>query len=204
MALLFEIFSIFLLGLIGGSVPGAILTSTFTEVVREGFIKSLRVVFYAFISEIIVASIILFIFFSLNIPQSFFYLISFIGAIVLLWIAKQIWTIKSLHEKGHIFSFKKIFLLTILNGPLWIFWSTICVPQAYVLSQKVFGGQFLFLLLFELGWLTATVVLTYLFSEFRPLLIKEGVVSIVFKLFSVILGLIAINLIITSFVYFIK
>jgi threonine/homoserine/homoserine lactone efflux protein len=204
MALLFQIVSIFVLGFIGGSVPGAILTSTFTEVIRKGFIKSLTVILYAFISEVIVASTILAVLFSIHLPQAFFYLISFIGAIVLIWIAKQIYVITSLHEKGNIFDFKKIFLLTLFNGPLWIFWTTICVPQAYLLSRKIFGGQFLFLLTFEIGWLTSTVLLTYLFSRFRPLFIKEGVISIVFKIFAVILALIALNLVITSITYFLK
>lgn len=204
MNILFQLLSIALLGLIGGSIPGAILTSAFTEVVRKGFIKSLRVVIYAIISEFIVATLILTIFFSIHIPQNVFYLISFIGAIVLVWIAKQIWVIKSLSDKGKLFDFKKIFLLTIFNGPLWIFWTTICVPQAYLLSQKIYGGQILFIFTFEFGWLTATVALTFLFSRFRPLLIKEGIMTIVFKVFAFILILFAINLIRTSVLYFLR
>jgi threonine/homoserine/homoserine lactone efflux protein len=204
MNLLLQSFSIFLLGIIGGAVPGAILTSAFTEVVHKGFINSLRVILYAFISEVIVASLILFVFFSLYIPKSVFYFISFIGALVLIWIARQIWGVKALSDKGKLFDFRKIFLLTVFNGPLWIFWSTICVPQAYVLSQKITGGQFLFLALFEAGWLASTVVLTFLFSRFRPLLIKEGVMTIVFKIFAVLLILIAINLVVTSVMYFTK
>lgn len=204
MALLFQFLSIITLGLIGGAIPGAILTSTFAEVVRLGFLKSLRVIIYAFISEVIVASIILFIFFAIKIPQSFYYLISFVGALVLVWIVKQIWSIKSLNDKGNIFTFKKIFLLTVFNGPLWIFWTTICVPQAYQLSQKIVGGQILYLILFEAGWLTATVLLAYLFSQFRPLLTKGSMVAIVFKIFAIILLAIAINLVVTSINYFIK
>ena len=204
MTLLFHFFSIFLLGFIGGSIPGAILTSAFTEVLRKGFIKSLRVVFFALISEVIVASLIMFLLFSLHIPQTVFYVISLIGAGVLVWIAKQVWMIKKLHDNGKIFDFKKIFLLTIFNGPLWIFWSTICVPQAYLLSQKIYGGQALFLLFFEIGWLTSTLIITFIFSRFRPLLTKEGVIGIVFKFFACILFLFAVRLFLTSVGYFIK
>lgn len=202
MDLLLEFGSIFLLGFIGGSIPGAILTSAFTEVLREGFIKSLKVVFYALVSEVIVASFILLALFSVKIPQGIFYGISFVGALVLVWIASQIWAIKKLHDNGKIFDFKKIFLLTVFNGPLWIFWSTICVPQAYILSQKIAGGQALFLLFFEIGWLSATLILTFLFSRFRPLLVKEGVVSKVFKVFAGILLLFAIRLVVTSVMFF--
>lgn len=118
MTILLELFSIFTLGFIGGSIPGPILTSAFTETVREGFIKSLRIIGFALISEVIVASCIMFLLFAVHIPQSIFYGISFVGAVVLVWIAWQIWGIKKLNDKGKIFNFKKIFLLTVFNGPL--------------------------------------------------------------------------------------
>lgn len=204
MAFVLQLFSIALLGFIGGSIPGPILTSAFTETVREGFVGSLRVVFFALLSEVIVASFILLLLFSVHIPQSIFYAISFVGALVLVWMASQIWTIKKLSDKGKIFDFKKIFLLTVFNGPLWIFWSTICIPQAYILSQKVPLGQLLFLLLFELGWLSATLILTFLFSRFRPLLTREGIMSKVFKVFAAILMLFALNLVVTSLSFFFR
>ena len=204
MDLLFQFTSIIILGLIGGAVPGAILTSAFTETVRNGFIPSLRIILYAFVSEIIVASSILLLFFSTRIPEGVFYGISFIGAIVLVWIAIQIWSINKLSDKGKLFDFKKIFLLTVFNGPLWIFWSTICIPQAYVLSQKIKGGQFIFLLLFELGWLSSTVLLTFLFSRFRSVLVKEGIVSKVFKTFALILIFFAVRLLLSSIIFFVK
>lgn len=204
MDILIQLGSIFVLGFIGGSIPGPILTSAFTETVREGFVKSLRVVAFALVSEVIVASCIMFLLFSVHIPQSIFYAVSFVGALVLLWMASQIWTIKKMHENKKLFNFQKIFLLTAFNGPLWIFWSTICVPQAYVLSQRVHFGQALFLLMFEVGWLSATLLLTFLFSRFRPLLTKEGVIGKVFKVFALVLILFAIRLVSTSISFFIK
>ena len=204
MELLVQFSGIFLFGFIGGAIPGPILASTFTEVLRKGFLKSLRVVLFAAISEIIVASLIMFILFSVHVSQAVFYGISFIGALVLVWLARQIWVIKKLNDKGELFNFKKIFLLTVFNGPLWIVWSTICVPQAYLLNQKIKGGQFLFLTIFELGWFSSTILLTFIFSRFRPLLIKEGVVSIVFKIFALILALFAIRLVTTNIFFFLK
>lgn len=202
MNIVFDLSSIFLLGLIGGAIPGAILTSAFTEVIRKGFVRSLRVVLYAGISEVLVASCILFTLFAVHIPQEIFYAVSLVGSGVLLWIAMQIWSIKKLHDNGRIFDFKKIFLLTITNGPLWIFWSTICVPQAYLLSKKIQGGQIIFLIAFEAGWFAATLILTFLFSRCRPLLIKEGIVSKVFKFFAIILFLLALKLVLTSLFFF--
>lgn len=203
-ALLFQFAGIFLLGFIAGAIPGQILTSIFTEVLREGFVQSLKIMVYACVSEIIVASSIMFLLFSLHIPQGVFYGISFVGALVLVWMATQIWRIKKLHDKGKIFDFKKIFLLTVFNGPLWIFWTTICVPQAYELGQKIFGGQVYLLVMFEIGWAVSTLLLTFVFSRFRPFLVKEGVIGKVFKIFAVVLGLFALRLAATSIFYFVK
>jgi len=180
--------------------PGPILTSVFTEVLRKGFLNSLEVIFQALISETIVAAIILILFFSLKIPSIVFNLISFVGAGILIWLATKVWKIKKIDGEGKIFSFKKIFLLTIFNGPLWIFWVTICVPQAYLLSQKIAGGQIFFLLAFELGWLISTVFLAYIFSHFRPLLSKGEFTHILFKIFSIILVFFSIKLIIESII----
>ena len=204
MDLIAQFLSIFLLGFIGGAIPGPILASAFTEILRAGFIKSLRVIMFAAISEIIVATLIMFILFSINIPQSIYYGISFFGSIVLVWLAKQIWSIKKIDGKGELFDFKKIFLLTIFNGPLWIVWSTICVPQAYLLSRKIIGGQILFLVIFEIGWFASTLLLTFLFSRFRELLIKGKVVSVVFKLFALTLIIFAVRLAVTSILFFFK
>lgn len=202
MEFLIQLYSIFMLGFIGGAIPGPILTSTFTESLRKGFIKSLRVVLFAAISEIIVASLIMYLLFSLNIPQGFFYGISLIGALVLFWMAQQIWSIRKVSESGEIFSFKKIFLLTIFNGPLWIVWSTICVPQAFLLGQQIKGGELLFLLIFEFGWFASTLLLTFIFSRFRPLLIKGKLVSLTFKLFAIILIFFAVRLVMISLDHF--
>jgi len=198
-----QLISIFVLGLIGGSVPGPILASAFTESVRRGFGKSLIVIFRAFLAELIVVVFILTIFFSFNVPQSFFYLISFAGAIVLIYLALQVWKIERIGDKeGELFSFGKIFTLTVLNGSFWIFWITICVPQAFLLKERVPQGHLLFLLLFELGWISATVLWTFIFSRFRSFLTKEKVVPVVFKIFSLILLYFAINLLIEGFKFF--
>ncbi|MDD5147036.1 MAG: LysE family transporter [Candidatus Daviesbacteria bacterium] len=200
MELLLQIFSAFMLGLIGGATPGPILTSAFAESLRKGFINSLRIIFMAMISEVIVALLILSIFFSFHIPQIIFSVISLIGTAVLIWLALQVWKIKKFDGEETIFSFKKIFLLTVFSGPFWIFWLAICVPQAFLLKQKIAGGQFLFLILFELGWLIATTGLTFLFSRFRPLLTKGNFVSVVFKILALILLFFAIKLAMGSLV----
>lgn len=198
MGLILETINIFLLGVIGGATPGPILASSFTESLRKGFIGSFRIIFMAMVSEIMVALSVLVIFFTFSIPQIIFSLISLAGVLVLIWLASQIWKINKFNEGGEIFTFKKIFLLTILNGPFWIFWITICVPQAFLLKQKIAGGQYLFLILFELGWLFSTVFLTFIFSRFKPLLIKGRLIGLTLKILALILIYFAIRLAINS------
>ncbi|MFA5080818.1 MAG: LysE family transporter [Candidatus Paceibacterota bacterium] len=204
MELIFKFFSIFVLGFIGGITPGPVLTASFTESLRKGFLKSLPIIFMAMISEIIIALFILTVLFSINIPESIFYIFSFIGAGVLVWLAMQIWKIKNVGGEGEVFDFKKIFILMLFNGSFWIFWITVCVPQAFLLRKDIEFGQFLFLIIFELGWLIATISLVFIFSRFRLFLIKNNFVPIVFKIFSIILVYFAINLLFESFRYFIK
>jgi threonine/homoserine/homoserine lactone efflux protein len=202
--ILLQIFSIFVLGLFGGANPGAMLASIFSECLRSGFAKSLKVVFYALVSETVVAFAILLVLFSLDIPQFVFYLISFIGAGVLIWIATIVWKIDKLDQKGEIFSFWKIFTLTLFNGPFWMFWITICVPQAFLFKESIIGGQFLFLLVFEIGWLVATIILVFIFSRFRNILTSGKMVSVVFKIFSIILVLFSAKMIADSLFFFLK
>ena len=45
----------FMLGLVGGIVPGPVLAATFTEILQSGFYKSLRIVFWAVFTETMVA-----------------------------------------------------------------------------------------------------------------------------------------------------
>ena len=52
-----DIIFAFILGLIGGVIPGPVLAATFTEILQSGFLKSLRIILWAFIIETIVALI---------------------------------------------------------------------------------------------------------------------------------------------------
>ena len=45
MEILNQIAEIFVLGVIGGSVPGPVLTSAFTEILNGGFNKGMKVIF---------------------------------------------------------------------------------------------------------------------------------------------------------------
>ncbi|NTW14813.1 MAG: LysE family transporter [Candidatus Moranbacteria bacterium] len=196
---------IFLLGLVGGAVPGPMMASVFAEVLGHGFVRSLRVVFRALVAESVVALFVLLAFSVLSVPESVFHMISLAGAAVLLWLAWQVWHISAVPEEGdEVFPFRKIILLTVLNGGFWIFWVTIAVPRAFSLDALVPSGRFLFLLVFELGWLAAMVGLSFVFSRFRDLLHRKGLVSFVYKFLALLLVLFAIRSAASGLQYFFR
>ncbi len=192
-----------MLGLVGGVVPGPVLAATFTEILQSGFSRSLRIILWALLVETAVALASLVALSSLGLSQSFFYALSFIGAGILVWIATQLWKIRSLDlgEKVH-FGVGKIAAMILANGVLWTFWITVCIPKAIVLGGQIHYGQYLFLLLVEVGWLISTIGVALAFSWFRGILSNPQVVPFMFKLFSAIFVYFALSMLYTSTVFF--
>lgn len=199
-----DIISAVVLGLIGGSVPGPVLTSVFTEVMRIGFFRSLSVVGKGLVAETTIGALVITIIAVLSLPKNLFYILSFIGAFYIFYLSWKISQIKRIAsaEKTY-FTFSKIFILTFLNGPFWIFWLTICMPMAIQFRQYLSWGHFLFLICFEIGWLTSTVIWTFIFSRFRPYLMRPHLIPKVFKILAIIMGLIGIKIIYNGINYFI-
>ena len=198
-----SLIEIFFLGLVGGAVPGPIMTSVFAEVLRGGFAKSLSVISRALVAESIVALFVLLSFSFLNLPEYAFQVISLGGATVLMWLAIQVWKVSAVEEGSkEIFSFSKIFVLTILNGGFWIFWITVAVPRVFLLDSLIPSGKFLFLLVFESGWLAAMLSLGFVFSHFRELLWKKDLVSATYKFLAILLAFFALKSVVGSVGYF--
>lgn len=194
MELFIKLGEVALLGIIGGAVPGPMLTSVLTGTLSGGFLKGVTVAMRALLAETVFAFLILMLFFSFQVPHTVFYVISFGGALVLGWLAKQVWSVKRVTaDGGEIFSLSKIILMTVLSGAFWIFWIAICVPRAFELKQIVFGGQYLFLAVFEAGWLVTTLFVAFVFSRFRSFLNKRKLVPYVFKFFAIMLFVFAVK-----------
>ena len=120
MRIISQILEILALGLILGAIPGPMLTAVFTEVANRGLLEGFKVVLRGFASEIIVAGLILLALFSIDIPQYYFHIVSLAGIVFLAYLSHNVWKIDRIGcEQGEIFSFSKIFLLTILNGAFW-------------------------------------------------------------------------------------
>ncbi len=199
-----EILSALILGLIGGIIPGPVLAATFTAILQSGFLKSLRVIFWAFIIETSVALLSMLLFSYLNLPEYVFRIISLIGAIILLWISFSIWKIKKIDSNKKVFfDFWKITIMIISNGMLWIYWITVCIPRAIILNEKIFLGNYLFLGLVELGWLISTISVAIIFLQFRKILSNPKVIPVIFKIFAFVFIYFAVETAIKTIVFFI-
>lgn len=193
-------FEALILGIIAGAVPGPILTGTFTEILSAGFYRGMRVILYALVAETVGALISIYILYSLGLSHLLIQIVSVGGAIVLFWLATKVWRISDINtEAKQVLSFPKIVLLTALNSGYWIFWITVGIPKALILDQSVFGGKIIFLSLFELAWLIATVLLAFVFFKFRPLLQRKNLVGGTFKVLAIVLVLLGIKTVIGAF-----
>jgi len=192
-----------ILGLIGGVIPGPVITAVFTEILQEGIGRSLRIIFAAMVVETLVAVISLVIFSSLGLPESFFRALSLAGAGILIWIALSIWRVRSLDSGQKVrFTLWKITLMILSNGVLWTYWITICIPKAILLNDEIRLGAYLFMGLVQLGWLISTISVAFLFSRFRAILSRPRVVPVVFRIFSLAFVYFAVDMVIKSIIYF--
>ena len=193
----------FLLGLIGGVVPGPALAATFTEILQSGFLRCLRIILLAMLTETTVALFSMSVLTSMHLPYAFFAGLSFVGAGVLIWIASLIWRVREIDSREKVnFTPGKIVSMILANGVLWTFWITVCVPRAVVLDKRIFMGQYLFLALVEIGWLASTVGVAAVFSTFRKSLSNPRIVPVAFKLFALTFVYFALEMALGSVEYF--
>jgi threonine/homoserine/homoserine lactone efflux protein len=192
-----------LLGLIGGVIPGPVVTAVFTEILQAGFQKSIRIVLIALVTETLVALISLLIFTFLGLPETFFRILSLAGAVILVWISMTLWRIRSLDTDEKVrFSFWKIIIMILTNGVLWTYWITICIPKALLLNDQIKLGAYLFMGLVQFGWLVSTMLLAFTFSRFRNVLSRPRVVPVVLKVFALAFGYFALDMVYKSIVFF--
>ena len=194
-----------MLGLIGGVIPGPVITAVFTEILQSGYLKSLRIIMIALITETLVAIVSLMIFASLDFNQGFFYGLSLAGTAILIWIALSLWKVRSLDSGEKVeFGLWKIVVMILSNGILWTYWITICIPKAILLGEQLQLGEYLFMGLVQLGWLISTLVVAFLFSRFRKVLSRPRVIPVLFKIFALAFTYFAIDMIISSLQYFLR
>ncbi len=198
-----ELFSAFVLGLVGGMVPGPVLAAIFTEILQSGMARSMRIILWAMLTETLIALVSLVALSSLNLTEDVFRAMSLVGAGILIWISTSIWKIRSIDtgQRAH-FSLGWVSMMIAANGVLWSFWITVCVPKAIALGNEVAFGGYLFLAAVEVGWLVSTTGVALVFSMFRGLLSNPKVVPVLFKIFALAFVYFAVTMAYGSIMYF--
>ncbi len=156
------------LGFLCGLIPGPVVTAVFTETIRQGWKSSRRIILWAGCGELLMSITCVGALSFLPPDSPIFAILSVFGALILASLAWDLWRVEEISEHEPLFSNQRVFFLSLVNGMAWIFWITVCTPQAIAMGSIVPGGQWLFIGLFELGWLASTLSLAYLFGFFRP------------------------------------
>ena len=169
MQILIEAFG---LGLIGGIIPGAILTILLVSVIQGGFKAGLEAFVWSLVAELTVVGILLLILFTLPLPRETFNYIGLVGSLVLFYFAWQIFHLQKIDQPkdaSSTFSGKQIYVLAASNAPLYIFWTTVCAPLIWQLAEywPLNISALFFMIAFETGWAASTFTVMLLFVKAR-------------------------------------
>lgn len=163
------------LGLVGGVIPGAVLSMLLVSVMQGGFKSGFKTYVSCVFAEVIIVMSLLLIVLSLPLPETFFSYIGLLGSVVLLYFAWQVSKLSKIdnpEKSGEIFTFKSVFILSLTNAPLYIFWATVCVPLILQLSNTIglVSASAFYMLAFEIGWALSTAMLLVVFVKAKKLL----------------------------------
>ena len=139
-----ELITAFVLGLIGGMIPGPVITAIFTEILQSSFLKSFRIIFIAMFMETLVALCSLVFFISINFSEAIFRGISIIGALILILIGFSIWKVKKIESGEKVnFRFWKI-STTLLAFIFSRFRKLLSNPKMIPIIFKIFALTFFY------------------------------------------------------------
>lgn len=173
------------LGLVGGVIPGSILTILLISVIEGGYRAGLRAFLWSLAAELTVVGILLLVLFNLPIPETIFNYVGLVGGLVLFYFAWQVYHLHKINQpenQGVTFSGRKIYTLAATNAPLYIFWTTVCAPLIWQMSARwsLATSAASFMIAFEIGWALSTFVVMLLFVKARRYLTNETVMRKVY------------------------
>lgn len=189
---------VFFLGFLCGLIPGPVVTAVFTETIRKGWKSARRIVFMAGVGELVMSVVCVAALSVLNSESVLFPALSIFGSLILFSLSWDLWKTQEISEHEPLFSNRRVFMVSLLNGMAWIFWITVCTPQAMALDQLVPGGKWLFIVLFEIGWFCSTLSLSYLFNSFRPYFQSNKNLHLLYRTVAILFIFFAIKLAIVS------
>ena len=174
------------LGFLCGLIPGPVVTAIFTESIRKGWRSARRIVFFAGCGELLMSVICVSAFSFLDPKSLTFSALSVFGSLILISLSLDLWKVEEISESEPLFSSQRVFMLSVVNGMAWVFWITVCTPQAIDLGKFIPGGQWLFIFFFELGWAISTLSLCYIFALFRPYFQSNKSLRVLYRIIAIL------------------
>lgn len=171
-----------ILGIIGGLLPGPILTMVVTDTMARGLQKSWLTVVYAIIAEFVLVGLLFTVLAFIDIPEVVLLGINIAGIVLLTYIAVNVWkSATDVLESSTGISLRTMFGLMFLNSTPYMFWLTICLPLIDQLGSFVLYPAVWFFFAFELGWGSSNFGLAIASHFFRDSVIKNGKLAYVFR-----------------------
>ena len=195
------------LGFIGGITPGPIILLAFSEVLKDskkGLVNGSMYLIFAGLTEFLIGLFLIITSKSFNFSPIIFHLLSVLGIILLSYIAIKMFGIQSINTKMQTKNITKYHIvgLMLVNGPLWIFWLSVCLPAAFKLGQRVDYGEFLFLFIFELSMMMGLAIMLIGFNSCRKYFTNKKIIKSTFKVITLLLFLFILKMIYSEAMYF--
>lgn len=196
-----DILTAIILGFVGGVIPGPIILLAFSEILKspkKGLANGTKYILVAGLTEMAVGVFLVVTFSWFKIPQIIFHIFSILGIAMLIYIAAQLFKTKKIDyekEQKYIGTIGIIFLM-ILNGSLWAFWLSVCLPIAFHLGNEIKFGEYLFILLFEFSMVIAMTIIFMLFNRLKLYFSNEKIIKRSFFILGLLISLIVLKILI--------
>ena len=198
-----------ILWLIWWVTPWPVILIAFSEMLKspkKWLKRGILFLFIAAITEFFIALFLILSFSFLQIPEFIFHIISLVWVLVLLYIAYQVYKVRKIEYSEDTKQVKAwhIFTLMMLNGPMWVFWLSVCLPEAFKLWNILPYWEFIFLIIFEISMMIWLGLILFSFYWFRKAFTNEKIVGKIFLILSLLLFGIAVKILYTEIIYFIS
>ncbi len=204
-----DIITTIILGFIGGLTPGPILLIALSEILRspkKGLVNGGMYIIVAGLTEFFIGLLLVATSSWLKIPHVVFHIFAFVGVVMLAYIALQLYKIRKIDytKEQKKVGIKHIFLLMIFNGPLWLYWTSVCLPIAFSMGSSIHYGEYLFVAIFEISMVVVITIIFFGFNALRKFLLNERVIRKVFVALAILVFLLALKILYTEIIYFLK
>lgn len=191
-----DILTALVLWLVWGLSPGPIILLSFSEILRspkDGLKNGGMYLVIAWLTEFFIGLFLIGTAAWLKIPVMIFHGLAILGIAMLLFIAFQILKIRTIDytQEQKQMSIFHIALFVLLNWPLWLFWISVCLPAAFRLGDKIYLGEYVFAIIFEIGVILGLAVMLFGFNSFRNFFSREEIVRRIFTALGILLILMA-------------